>query len=92
MDLIDGSPPVDLLLDLSVFAVKGRGKERFAAYEDARLALEQTALNVAAVRDRDLLQELLELFGNAYQGAKDARERARLRGPPAARPGSPVAR
>ena len=64
--------PVGLLLDLSVFAVKGRGKERFAAYEDARLALEQTALNVAAVRDRDLLQELLELFGNAYQGAKDA--------------------
>ena len=72
LDLIDGTPPVDLLLDLSVFAVKGRGKERFAAYEDARLALEQTALNVAAVRDRDLLQELLELFGKAYQGAKDA--------------------
>jgi ATP-dependent helicase/nuclease subunit A len=72
LDLIDGSPPVDLLLDLSLFAVKGRGKERYAAYEDARLALEQTALNVAAVRDRDLLQELLELFGNAYQGAKDA--------------------
>jgi ATP-dependent exoDNAse (exonuclease V) beta subunit len=72
LDLLDGSPPVDLLLDLSIFAVKGRGKERFAAYEDARLALEQTALNVAAVRDRDLLQELLELFGNAYQGAKDA--------------------
>ena len=56
---------------ISVFAVKGRGKERFAPYE-ARFALEQTALNVAAVRDRDLLQELLELFGRAYQGAKDA--------------------
>ena len=72
LELLESKPPVDLLLDLSVFAVKGRGKERFAPYEDARLALEQTALNVAAVRDRDLLQELLELFGRAYQGAKDA--------------------
>jgi ATP-dependent helicase/nuclease subunit A len=72
LELLESTPPVDLLLDLSVFAVKGRGKERFAQYEEARLALEQTALNVAAVRDRDLLQELLELFGRAYQGAKDA--------------------
>ncbi len=72
LELLASKPPVDLLLDLSVFAVKGRSKERFAPYEEARLALEQTALNVAAVRDRDLLQELLEFFGRAYQGAKDA--------------------
>ena len=72
VQLLDGKPHVDLLLDLSEIAVKGRGKERFAAYEDLRLALEQTALNVAAVRDRDLLQELLTLFDDAYQRAKDA--------------------
>ena len=72
VQLLDGKPHVDLLLDLSEIAVKGRGRERFAAYEDLRLALEQTALNVAAVRDRDLLQELLELFDAAYQRAKDA--------------------
>ena len=72
LQLLEGEPHVDLLLDLSEIAVKGRGKERFAAYEDLRLALEQTALNVAAVRDRDLLQELLELFDTAYQRAKDA--------------------
>jgi ATP-dependent helicase/nuclease subunit A len=72
VQLLEGEPQVDLLLDLSEIAVKGRGKERFAAYEDLRLALEQTALNVAAVRDRDLLQELLELFADAYQRAKDA--------------------
>jgi ATP-dependent helicase/nuclease subunit A len=72
VQLLESAPPVDLLLDLSEVAFKGRGKERFATYEDLRLALEQTALNVAAVRDRDLLQELLELFGAAYQRAKDA--------------------
>jgi ATP-dependent exoDNAse (exonuclease V) beta subunit len=72
VELLDSSPPVDLLLDLSVLAVKGHGTERFASYEAARLALEQTALNVAAVRDRGLLQELLELLGDTYQQAKDA--------------------
>ena len=72
VQLLEGGPHVDLLLDLSEIAIKGRGKERFVAYEDLRLALEQTALNVAAVRDRDLLQELLELFADAYQRAKDA--------------------
>ncbi len=72
LEALDPIPPVDLLLDLSQLAVKGRGKERFAAYEEARIALEQTALNVAAVRDRDLLQELLGLFDGAYQAAKDS--------------------
>ncbi|HEU0303945.1 MAG TPA: UvrD-helicase domain-containing protein, partial [Gaiellaceae bacterium] len=42
MQLVDSAPPVDLLLDLSDIAVKGRGQERFRPYEDARLALEQT--------------------------------------------------
>jgi len=71
LDLLDPPPSPDRLLDLSVVAVKGRGKERFAAYEQARAALEQTALNVVAVRDRDLLQELLELFEGAYVAAKE---------------------
>ena len=51
---------------------QGPWREGFAAYEALRLALEQTALNVAAVHDRDLLQELLALFDAAYQRAKDA--------------------
>ena len=69
--LIESPPPADLLLDLSQLAVRGRGKDRFAPYEDARLALEQTALNVAAVRDRELLEDLLVRFDEAYQAAKD---------------------
>ncbi len=71
VDLLDPPPSADRLLDLSVVAVKGRGKERFAAYEQARAALEQTALNVVAVRDRDLLQELLDLLEAAYAAAKE---------------------
>ncbi len=71
LELLDPPPTPDRLLDLSVVAVKGRGKERFAAYEQARAALEQTALNVVAVRDRDLLQELLELFEASYAAAKE---------------------
>ncbi|HZR93797.1 MAG TPA: UvrD-helicase domain-containing protein [Gaiellaceae bacterium] len=71
LELVEGQPPADRLLDLSVVAVKGRAKERFAAYEQARAALEQTALNVVAVRDRDLLQELLVRFDQAYTAAKD---------------------
>ncbi len=40
-------------------------------YEQARSALEQTALNVVAVRDRDLLQELLVVFDRTYAAAKE---------------------
>jgi ATP-dependent helicase/nuclease subunit A len=69
--LVDSSPSVDHLIDLSPVAVRGRGRERFVAYEDARQALEQTALNAAAVRDRDLLQELLGHYDASYQQAKD---------------------
>jgi ATP-dependent helicase/nuclease subunit A len=71
LELLDASPSADRLLDLSAVAVRGRGKDRFSAYEGARAALEQTALNVAAVRDRDLLQDLLSRFETAYQEAKD---------------------
>lgn len=72
LEALDPMPSLDLLLDLSQLAVKGHGKERFAMYEEARIALEQSALNVAAVRDRDLLQDLLGRFGHAYQAAKDS--------------------
>ncbi len=72
LERLEPTPPAELLLDLSDLAVKGRGKERLAAFEEARAALEQTALNVLAARDRDLLQELLVAFDGAYQQAKDA--------------------
>ncbi len=69
--LLEAAPRADQLLDLSAFEVPGKGKERFAAYERARLALEQTALNAIAVRDRDLLQKLLETFAREYAAAKE---------------------
>jgi ATP-dependent helicase/nuclease subunit A len=50
--------------------LKLRG-ERAASYEEARLAVEQAALDELAARDRDLLQELLDDFAAAYQEAKD---------------------
>jgi ATP-dependent exoDNAse (exonuclease V) beta subunit len=66
----DGRP--DRLLDLSGFRASG---ERAASYEEARRAVEQAALDEAAIRDRVLLQELLSRFAAAYSDAK-ARESA----------------
>jgi ATP-dependent exoDNAse (exonuclease V) beta subunit len=71
LELVDNQPSADRLLDLSGLAVRGRGRERYATYEEARSALEQTALNVVAAADRELLQVLLTGFGEAYQEAKD---------------------
>ena len=68
LDLLAGSPSPDRLLDLS--AHKVRGSERTASYEEARKVVEQSALDELAVRDRDLLQALLEGFGRAYDAAK----------------------
>ncbi len=56
------------LLSLKELRVRG---ERAAAYEQARKAVEQAALDELATRDRDLLQELLVGFERAYQAAKD---------------------
>jgi ATP-dependent exoDNAse (exonuclease V) beta subunit len=70
LELLDPVPSADRLLDLSAVAVKGARKEPFSSYESARRALEQTALNAVAVRDRDFLQELLETFARAYSAAK----------------------
>ncbi len=66
VELLDRSPAPELLLELSGFAVKGDED-----YEQARLAVEQAALNAVAARDRNLLQELLRGFEQAYQAAKD---------------------
>ena len=68
LDLLAGSPPPDRLVDLS--AHKVRGSERTASYEEARKVVEQSALDELAIRDRDLLQALLEGFARAYDAAK----------------------
>ena len=57
------------LLDLSGLRARG---ERAASYEEARKAVEQAALDELALRDRELLQELLVGFADAYTTAKDA--------------------
>ncbi len=66
VELIDRGTTPDVLLELSAYAVKGDED-----YEQARLAVEQAALNTVAARDRDLLQELLQSFERSYQAAKD---------------------
>jgi ATP-dependent helicase/nuclease subunit A len=66
VELLDRRPPPDVLLELSGYAVKGDDD-----YEQARLAVEQAALNAVAARDRDLLQGLLRGFERSYQAVKD---------------------
>ncbi|HEU4943200.1 MAG TPA: UvrD-helicase domain-containing protein [Gaiellaceae bacterium] len=67
LDAISGDPRPDDLLDLSAHRARG---ERAATYEEARLAVEQGALDELAMRDRDLLQQLLDGFATAYAAAK----------------------
>jgi ATP-dependent exoDNAse (exonuclease V) beta subunit len=55
------------LLDLS--ALKAHG-DRAAAFDAARKRLEQAAFDALALRDRELLQELLDLFAAEYAAAK----------------------
>lgn len=55
------------LTDLRAFSSKG---DRAATYEEARKAVERAALEELAVRDSDLLQELLVGFADAYGRAK----------------------
>src|SRR5262249_38305429 len=45
--------------------------ERAATYEEARKRVEQAALDSVAAGDRELLQELLDGFHEAYTGAKE---------------------
>jgi ATP-dependent exoDNAse (exonuclease V) beta subunit len=70
--LLDRDTRADRLMDLGGFRARG---ERAATYEEARVRVEQAALDEAAARDRELLQELLERFASAYAEAK-ARESA----------------
>jgi len=72
LSLLDRDARADRLIDLSGFRVRG---DRAVVYEEARRAVEQAALDEAAARDRDLLQELLERFAAAYADEK-ARESA----------------
>jgi ATP-dependent helicase/nuclease subunit A len=62
----EGATP-ERLVDLSAFASKGA---RAASFEQARKAAERAALEELAAHDRELLQELLERFGEAYAAAK----------------------
>jgi ATP-dependent helicase/nuclease subunit A len=68
------APAPERFLDLSELRVPGRSS-RFAAYGEALAAVESAALDEIAVRDRDLLQELLSAYDEAYREAK-ARESA----------------
>ena len=61
-------PLPERLLDLSGLRARG---ERAASFEEARKAVEQAALDELALRDRELLQELLLGFADAYAAAKD---------------------
>ena len=61
------TPQAEQLLDLSHLQTSG---ERAAEFKDARQRLEQAAFDELAERDRDLLQELLDLFAVEYAEAK----------------------
>jgi len=67
LELVSGEPRPDALLDLKAHRASG---ERAASYEEARLAVEQAALDELAVHDRDLVQQLLDAFAESYAGAK----------------------
>jgi len=58
----------ETLIDLSPLRAHG---PRAASFEDARKSLEQAALELVAARDRELLQELLDLFAAEYRAAKE---------------------
>ena len=67
LDTLSGDPRPDDLLDLKAYRASG---ERAATYEEARLAVQQAALDELATRDRDLVQELLNAFAASYAAAK----------------------
>ncbi|HYH57909.1 MAG TPA: UvrD-helicase domain-containing protein, partial [Thermoleophilaceae bacterium] len=67
--LAESAPLPERLLDLRGLRAR---TERAAAYEEARKAVEQAALDELALRDRELLQQLLQRFAESYAAAKDA--------------------
>ena len=68
LGLLEPAARADRLVDLGDLRLRG---ERSATYEEARRSVEQAALDELAAADRDLLQELLVGFAEAYQQAKD---------------------
>ena len=71
------------LLDLAALAARGdRGRR---ASRTRASGVEQAALESSRARDRELLQELLDLFAAEYAAGEGARVGARLRGSPALR-------
>jgi ATP-dependent helicase/nuclease subunit A len=58
----------ETLIDLAALRTRG---DRAASFDEARKGLEQAALELAATRDRELLQQLLDLFAAEYQAAKE---------------------
>ena len=67
LEAVSGEPRPDDLLDLKAHRASG---ERAASYEEARIATEQAALDELAIRDRDLVQALLDGFADSYAAAK----------------------
>ena len=78
-------PPVAARAADSTCRRCARAARAAASFEEARKRVEQAALEIAATRDRELLQELLDLFAAEYASGEGARVGARLRGPAAAR-------
>ena len=68
LESIAGEPRPEQLLELRAHRAYG---ERARSYEEARRDVEQAALDEVATRDRDLLQQLLDRFAEAYRAAKE---------------------
>ncbi len=81
---LSSDPPPELLLDLSSLELATLASPQGPALEEARGAVERAALDEVAVRDRDLLQELLLAFDERVSHREGAGVGPRLRGPPAA--------
>ena len=58
----------EALIDLGPLRARG---PRAASFEEARKGVELAALELAATRDKDLLQELLGLFASEYAAGKE---------------------
>ncbi|HEY7537558.1 MAG TPA: UvrD-helicase domain-containing protein [Gaiellaceae bacterium] len=64
---VDLRPLPERLLDLQDLRASG---PRAASFEEARRGVEQAAVELVAARDRELLQELLDLFAAEYAAGK----------------------
>ncbi|HEY4347249.1 MAG TPA: UvrD-helicase domain-containing protein [Gaiellaceae bacterium] len=67
-EALDLSSLPDDLLDLSRMQTMG---ERAASFKEARKAVEQAAFELFAAREKELLQELLDLFALEYAAGKE---------------------